>query len=41
MPESWFTKEQKQRREANLVPEDLIFENKQQIALKLIPEFCT
>ncbi len=38
MPESWFTKEQKQRREANLVPEDLIFENKQQIALKLINE---
>jgi SRSO17 transposase len=36
MPESWFTKEQEQRRRANLVPEDLIFETKQQIALKLI-----
>ena len=36
MPESWFTKEQEQRRKANLVPEDLIFETKQQIALKLI-----
>jgi len=38
MPESWFTKEQEQRRKANLVPEDLIFETKQQIALKLINE---
>lgn len=38
MPESWFTEEQKQRRIANLVPEDLVFETKQQIALKLIDE---
>ena len=38
MPESWFIKEQEQRRKANLVPQDLIFETKQQIALKLINE---
>lgn len=38
MPEIWFTKEQEQRRIANLVPEDLVFETKQQIALKLINE---
>ena len=38
MPESWFVKEQEQRRKANLVPEDLVFETKQQIALKLINE---
>ena len=36
MPESWFTQDQEQRRKANLVPEDLVFETKQQIALKLI-----
>jgi SRSO17 transposase len=41
MPESWFTKEQEQRRKANLVPEDLIFETKQKIALKLINEVVT
>jgi SRSO17 transposase len=38
MHESWFTEEQKHRRIANLVPEDLVFETKQQIALKLIRE---
>jgi len=38
MPESWFVKEQEPRRKANLVPEDLVFETKQQIALKLIKE---
>jgi SRSO17 transposase len=38
MPESWFAKEQKQRRKANLVPEDLVFKTKQQIALALINE---
>jgi len=36
MPKSWFTKEQEQRRKDNLVPEDLVFETKQQIALTLI-----
>ena len=36
MPQSWFTQEQEQRRKANLVPEDLVFETKQQIALQLI-----
>lgn len=36
MPKSWFTKEQEQRRKNNLVPENLVFETKQQIALKLI-----
>jgi len=38
MPKSWFTKEQEQRRKDNLVPEDLVFETKQQIALKLIDD---
>lgn len=38
MPKSWFTQEQEERRKANLVPEDLTFETKQQIALKLIDE---
>jgi SRSO17 transposase len=38
MPESWFDKEQEERRKANLVPEDLVFETKQQIALTLINE---
>jgi len=38
MPKSWFSKEQKERRTFNLVPEDLVFETKQQIALKLIDE---
>jgi len=36
MPESWFTPEQEQRRKANLVPEDLVFQTKQHIALGLI-----
>ena len=38
MPESWFSDAQLERRKANLVPEDLVFETKQQIALKLIHE---
>jgi SRSO17 transposase len=38
MPESWFSSEQEKRRRFNLVPEDLVFETKQQIALKLINE---
>lgn len=36
MPESWFTKEQEQRRKDNLVPEDIVFQTKPQIAKKLI-----
>jgi len=40
MPQSWFSKEQQERRKANLVPEDLVFETKQQIALKLIHEIA-
>jgi SRSO17 transposase len=36
MPESWFSKEQQQRRNANLVPQGLEFKTKQQIALGLI-----
>lgn len=36
IPESWFTEEQEKRRTATLIPEDLVFETKQQIALKLI-----
>jgi SRSO17 transposase len=38
MPESWFSKEQQQRREANLVPQDLFFKTKQQIAVGLIEQ---
>ena len=38
MPQIWFSKEQEERRKANLVPEDLVFETKQQIALKLLNE---
>lgn len=38
MPESWFTEDQEKRRTANLVPEDLVFETKQQIALKLVDD---
>jgi SRSO17 transposase len=41
MPKSWFSKEQEKRRAFNLVPEDLVFETKQQIALKLIDEVRT
>lgn len=36
MPESWFSKEQKERREENMVPDDLAFQTKPQIALDLI-----
>jgi len=38
MPKSWFSKEQEDRRKANLVPEDLVFKTKQQIALELIDD---
>jgi SRSO17 transposase len=38
MPESWFFKEQQQRRKANLVPQKLVFKTKQQIALGLIEQ---
>ena len=38
MPESWFSEEQKDRREYNLVPEDLVFQTKPQIASALIEE---
>jgi SRSO17 transposase len=38
MPESWFVKEQQQRRTANLVPEDLVFKTKLQIAAELIEQ---
>jgi hypothetical protein len=38
MPESWFSKEQQQRRKANLVPRDLVFKTKQQIAVGLIEQ---
>jgi SRSO17 transposase len=36
MPESWFTKEQEERREFNLVPEEIVFQTKPQIATDLI-----
>lgn len=36
MPESWFSEEQKDRREFNLVPEDIAFQTKPQIATALI-----
>lgn len=38
MPKSWFSKEQQQRRKANLVPQDLVFKTKQQIAVGLIEQ---
>jgi len=41
MPESWFSKEQQQRCEANLVPQDLVFKTKQQIAVELIEQVMT
>lgn len=36
MPQSWFSEEQKERREYNLVPENLVFQTKLQIANVLI-----
>lgn len=36
MPESWFSKEQEERRKDNLVPEDIVFRTKPQIAGDLI-----
>ena len=36
MPESWFTEEQAERRRFNLVPEDIVFQTKPQIASDLI-----
>lgn len=36
MPKSWFSEEQKERREYNLIPEDLVFKTKPQIAAELI-----
>ena len=36
MPESWFSKEQEDRRKQNLVPEDIVFQTKPQIAAGLI-----
>ncbi len=36
MPQIWFSDEYEQRRKENLVPEDLTFQTKQEIALKLI-----
>ena len=38
MPKGWFSEEQEQRRKDNMVPEDLVFETKQQIGLKLVNE---
>lgn len=36
MPEKWFSEEYKSLREENLVPDDLVFQTKQEIALDLI-----
>ncbi len=36
MPQSWFSEEQKERRDFNLVPEELVFQTKPQIASDLI-----
>lgn len=36
MPESWFAKEQQERRKNNLVPEDIVFQTKPEIAGDLI-----
>ena len=41
MPKSWFSKAQEKRRAFIRVPEDLVFETKQQIALKLIDRVRT
>lgn len=38
MPEVWFSEENAQRREDNLVPEDICFLTKQQIALNLLQD---
>jgi SRSO17 transposase len=38
MPESWFCKEQQKRRKANMVPQELVFQTKQQIAGELIEQ---
>jgi SRSO17 transposase len=38
MPKSWFSDEQQDRRKANLVPENIAFQTKQEIALDLIHE---
>ncbi|MFH0728605.1 MAG: IS701 family transposase [Pseudomonadota bacterium] len=38
MSKSWFSEEQKERRVANMVPEDLVFQTKQEIAIDLINE---
>ena len=38
MPESWFSPDQEKRCQFNMVPEDLVFETKQQIAIRLIHE---
>lgn len=38
MPESWFCEEQEKRRKENLVPDDLIFQTKPQLATDLIKE---
>jgi SRSO17 transposase len=41
MPESWFSEDQRQRRDDNLVPEDLVFATKPQIARALIDQVIT
>jgi SRSO17 transposase len=41
MPESWFSQEQKERRQFNKVPEDLAFQTKPQIAHALIEQICS
>jgi len=38
MPKSWFSEQQEQRRKDNMVPENLVFETKQEIGLKLVNE---
>jgi len=41
MPASWFSPEQKKRRKDNLVPQDLVFKTKPQIAAELIENVNT
>jgi SRSO17 transposase len=41
MPKSWFSEEQKKRRVANMVPEDLVFQTKQEIAIDLVNEIIS
>lgn len=40
MPQKWFSEDYKELRKENLVPENLVFQTKQEIALSLITKAC-